>query len=198
MDQNMTDIKTSIDPSGHFSKDSLTVQRVEKLKADKETEEELAHKNPQGLLMASFSAYIRKLLIFLATGPLAGKQGLAAEVDHILTVFKKALLQLSKEDVSQSPDYIDSLSKCWHTLLNVVHLIELLDRKSTTLEPLKIFITHIQTYPPKEEHTLGFYLTQSAGKEWLPFPVLEILHHLHQDTARLQGWIEAIDKILNK
>jgi hypothetical protein len=199
----MTDIKTTT-PTPEPSKDWLAVQRIEKLKADKHHEEDIAKKNPIGLLMAGLCAYVRKTALFLASRPLAGqKSALARGVEHELTELKKALTLLSKEDISQSPEFALHLSKVWHHLLESVNLVEFLERKkSNVIAQLKTLIETFYAYPLKQEHSLGFYMTEFAGKDWLPFPFMELLHQLyedhltHQNESELAKWISAIDSIL--
>ena len=200
----MTDFKTSIDP-GNQSKDWLTVQRVEKLKADKESAEELAKKNPTALLMACLCAYVRKTALFLASRPLAGqKSALAGELELELSALKKALVQLSKEDVSRNPDYAQDLSQVWHQLLDSINLVEFLERKKNdVLLQLKTLIDTFEHYPPRQPRSLAFYMTEFAGKEWLPFPFMEQLHQLYEDhlankkESQLSHWISSIDLILS-
>jgi hypothetical protein len=201
----MSDIKTSIDPGNQSSKDWLKVQRVEQLKADKEGIEELAKKNPRALLMACLCAYVRKTALFLASRPLAGqKSALADELELELLQLKKTLESLIKEDVSRDPDYAQHLSLVWHQLLESVNLVEFLERKKNdVLTQLNILIVTFDHYPPRQEHSLGFYMTEFAGKEWLPFPFMEQLHQLYEDyqsnkkESQLYHWISTIDLILS-
>jgi len=201
----MSDVKPAIDPAFDPPKEWLIVQQIEQLKADKEGIEEHVKKNPRGLLMASLCAYVRKTALFLVSRPLAGqKSALANELELELSALKKALVLLSKEDVSRDPDYAQHLSQIWHQLLDSVNLVEFLQRKKNdTLSQLKIFIETFAYYPPKQEHSLGFYLTEFAGKEWLPFPFMEQLHGLYEDhlvhkkESQLFHWISSIDLILS-
>ncbi|HUD01436.1 MAG TPA: hypothetical protein VMR37_03860 [Rhabdochlamydiaceae bacterium] len=194
-----------INPGNQPSKDWLTVQRTEKLKADKENLEELAKKNPRALLMACLCAYVRKTALFLASRPLAGqKSALANELELELSAFKKALVQLTIEDASRDPNYAQHLSQAWHQLFDSVNLVEFLERKkSDVLTQLKTLIATFERYPSDQQHSLGFYMTEFAGKEWLPFPFMEQLHRLYEDhltykkESQLSHWISAIDLILS-
>jgi len=194
-----------INPGNQPSKDWLTVQRTEKLKADKENLEELAKKNPRALLMACLCAYVRKTALFLASRPLAGqKSALANELELELSAFKKALVQLTIEDASRDPNYAQHLSQAWHQLFDSVNLVEFLERKkSDVLTQLKTLIATFENYPTGQEHSLGYYMTEFAGKEWLPFPFMEQLHRLYEDhlthkkESQLSHWISAIDLILS-
>jgi hypothetical protein len=200
----MTDFKTFIDPSGQ-AKDWLTVQRVEQLKADKENQEEIIKKNPAALLMAGLCAYIRKTALFLASRPLAGqKSAIASGVELELSELKKCLVILSKQDESRNPEYTQQLSNAWHQLLDSVTLVEFLERKKNEpLTQIKTLIETFQSYPPKQPRSLGFYMTKYAGKDWLPFPCMEMLQQLHENFIahpkdnQLAHWIASIDFILN-
>jgi len=201
----MADIKPSIDPGYQPSKDWLSVQHIQKLKADKEGVEELAKKNPRALLMASLCAYIRKIALFLASRPLAGrKSALANELELELAGLKKVLESLTKEDLSRDPDYAQLLSQGWHQLLDSVNLALFLERKKSDVHTqLKTLIETFHQYPSQQEHSLGYYMTEFAGKEWLPFPFMEQLHQLYEDhqthkkESQLSHWISSIDLILS-
>jgi hypothetical protein len=201
----MSDVKPAVDPAFQPHKDWLAVQQIEQVKANKEGIEEFAKKNPRALLMASLCAYVRKTALFLASRPIAGqKSALADELELELSALKKALVSLIKEDVSRDPDYAQHLSQVWHQLLNSVALVEFLERKKNdVLTQLKTLIDTFDHYPPKQEHSLSFYMTEFAGKEWLPFPFMEQLHRLYEDhqshkkDSQLSHWISSIDLILS-
>ena len=154
--------------------------------------------------MASLCAYVRKTALFLASRPIAGrKSALANELELELTDFKNVLVDLTKKDVSRDPDYAQHLSQVWHQLLESANLVEFLERKKTdVLVQLKTLIETFNHYPAKQEHSLGYYMTEFAGKEWLPFPFMEQLHLLYEDyvshkkESQLFHWISSIDLIL--
>lgn len=200
----MSDIKPAVDPAFQPPKDWLAVQQVEQVKANKEGLEEIVKKNPRGLLMACLSAYVRKMALLLASRPIAGrKSAIADELELELSAFKNVLVDLTKKDVSRDPDYAQHLSQVWHQLLESANLVEFLERKKTdVLVQLKTLIETFNHYPAKQEHSLGYYMTEFAGKEWLPFPFMEQLHLLYEDFAshkkesQLFHWISSIDLIL--
>lgn len=200
----MSDIKPAVDPAFQPPKDWLAVQQVEQVKANKEGLEEIVKKNPRGLLMACLSAYVRKMALLLASRPIAGrKSAIADELELELSAFKNVLAILTKKDVSRDPDYAQHLSQVWHQLLESANLVEFLERKKTdVLVQLKTLIETFNHYPAKQEHSLGYYMTEFAGKEWLPFPFMEQLHLLYEDyvshkkESQLFHWISSIDLIL--
>ena len=200
----MSDVKPAVDPAFQPPKDWLAVQQVEQVKANKEGIEEIVKKNPRGLLMACLSAYVRKMALLLASRPIAGrKSAVADELELELSDFKNVLAELTKKDVSRDPDYAQHLSQVWHHLLESANLVEFLERKKTdVLVQLKTLIETFNHYPAKQEHSLGYYMTKFAGKEWLPFPFMEQLHLLYEDyvthkkESQLSHWISSIDLIL--
>jgi hypothetical protein len=143
--------------------------------------------------------------LFLASRPVAGqKSTLTKELELELSAFKKILVSLAAEDVSRDPDYAQRLSQGWHQLLESVKLAEFLERKKThVLNQLKTLIETFYHYPPGQEHSLGYYMTEFAGKEWLPFPFMEQLHQLYEDhqahkkESQLSNWIASLDLILS-
>ena len=201
----MSDIKPAVDPAFQPPKDWLAVQQIEQVKANKEGIEEIVKKNPRGLLMASLCAYVRKMSLLLASRPLAGrKSAIADELELELSALKNVLVELTQKDVSRDPDYAQHLSQVWHQLLESANLVEFLERKQTdALSQLKTLIETFHHYPAKQEHSLGYYMTEFAGKEWLPFPFMEQLHLLHENhqahkrESQLSHWISSIDLILS-
>jgi hypothetical protein len=121
-----------------------------------------------------------------------------------LSDLKNVLVELTKKDVSRDADYAQHLSQVWHHLLDSLKLVEFLERKKTdVLNQLKTLIETFYKYPSRQEHSLGYYMTEFAGKEWLPFPFMEQLHLLYEDyvshkkESQLSHWISSIDLILS-
>jgi hypothetical protein len=201
----MSDVKPAVDPAFQPPRDWLAAQQIEQIQANKESIEEIVKKNPRALLMAALCAYIRKIALFLASRPIAGqKSALANELELEISALKKYLVFLTTKDVSRDPDYAQHLSQVWHQLLDSVKLVEFLERKKTdVLNQLKTLIETFNSYPAHQEHSLGYYMTEFAGKEWLPFPFMEQLHLLYEDhlahkkESQLSHWISSIDLILS-
>jgi len=200
----MADINTSVGPGGQPLPEKVMVSKTEPVKADKEAPEEIAKKNPQGLLMASFCAYVQKIITFL-TNAATRKRGVlsGSGLEHHLDEFKKSLVVLSKEDRSRDQAFVINLSGEWHALLENFNLFEFLERKKSPLiAKVKNLIEAIQSFPPQQEHSIGYYMTAFAGKDWLPFPFMELLQKLHEDhlknkeKSQLFLWIASIDKLL--
>lgn len=195
-----------INPSGKPSPEKIVVTKTESVKPDKERPEEIAKKNPQGLLMASFCAYVQKMVNFL-TQAATRKRGIfsGSDLEHCLSEFKASLIALSKENRSQDQAFVLTLSSEWHALLENFHLLEFLEKKKNPLiARVKAFIETLQSFPPQQEHSLGYYMSAFAGKDWLPFPFMELLQKLHDDhlknkeKSQLSLWILSIDKLLSE
>ncbi len=120
-----------------------------------------------------------------------------------VAAFKKLLQILSQDDQSHSPEYTQQLSGLWHNLLDDCNsVLATSDPSPSNLSKLKLFIDEMYHYPPDEDHTLGYYFTEYAGKSWIPFPFMEILQHLHEECtnspqkATLINWLDSLTDIL--
>jgi hypothetical protein len=197
-------VKPAVDPAFDPPKNWLAVQRTEQVQANKDGIEEIVKKNPKALLMAALCAYVRKMALVLASRPIAGgKSALAEELELELSALKNVLAELTKKDVSRDADYAQHLSHVWHQLIDSVTFVEFLGRKKSNINvQLKTLIETFYHYPARQEHSLGYYMTKFAGKEWLPFPFMEQLHLLHEDyishkkESQLHHWLSSIDLIL--
>ncbi len=193
----MSNINPPIQP-GYPSKERLTVQQIEKLRADKELQEEAAKKNPQAFLMACFSAYAKKMALHLASRPVSEKKALGKNLMVKLSEFKKTLIKLMQENLSQNADFVEKLSLAWQGVVENIRVMEKL--KPEIASRLKTFTEAFESYPHKD-HSLAFYMSEWKGKEWLPFPFIEILHGLHEEyrlrksESQLSKWINAIDSL---
>ena len=182
-----------------------SIQPIQKLKADKDNLDHLAKETPAGLLLAAFSAFVKKYANLLSSPSLKEAQGILYQegIKADLTTLKDLLLQLAKMDVSDHAPYAQKLSAAWQQLLKVIQVMELLERKeSVPLKKIKKLLSQIRSYPPSSDHPLGFYLEQSPGEEWLPFPFIEILRTLHKESvvkqkiSHLHQWCQALDQTL--
>jgi len=174
---------------------------------DKKKESKYSSKPPKEtkqVLLASFFSYLKKM--FDTFSP--SKQHLGKVVDrqkiieHLLE-FKKLLTKLLDKDLSQSAEFASELSETWCQLLEDFDTIEVLERKN--LKDVAIFrdlMNHIKNYPPESEHRFGYYLVQHAGKDWLPFPFIEILstlysqHQAAPQVSTLNSWQKEIDTVI--
>jgi hypothetical protein len=112
----------------------------------------------------------------------------------ILKELKNIIESLKDKDRSQDVDFSNTLSSCWNKTL-------ILSRKHLSA-PLRAFIKEIQHYPKDQDHTLGYYLTEYAGQNWLPFPYIELLKKIHEEhltspaTSALSRWTRELDHLI--
>ncbi len=122
------------------------------------------------------------------------ERALRKNLAHLL----ESLQILTHDDRSQDPTFLSHLSLLWrHALEDAVRLKK---NAPTTLLFQKL-IEEVQNYPPAQEHTLGYYLKESAGLKWLPFPYMELIfqiYSIHQaegEKSILSHWIAQIKSI---
>ena len=131
---------------------------------------------------------------------------LVVDFQHLMddiVAFRQSLIVLSQEDQSHNPDFTQHLSELWHNLLDDCNALSLSTEKFTEiLSQLKFFISLVQNFPPGADHTLGYYFTEYAGKNWIPFPFMELLQRLHEEynaspaISVLNQWITLLNQIL--
>ncbi len=122
-------------------------------------------------------------------------------IENIIA-FRQQLVVLSLEDQSHNPDFTQQLSDLWHCILDDCNSLSLLPDTSEILANVKFFISQVQNFPPGADHTLGYYFTEYAGKDWIPFPFMELLQQLHEGynaspvISVLNNWITLLNEIL--
>ena len=116
---------------------------------------------------------------------------------------KKALQLLATEDVSHDSDYVQKLSDTWYNLIEGLATLDWWEKKrNEKRNRVKKILETMRLYPPQEQHTFGFYLSKHAGKEWLPFPLMDLLFSLHEDYQALKEksvlgkWIAEVESII--
>lgn len=130
-----------------------------------------------------------------------GKKRVVAEKaspqEHLF-LLKTALDTLKKEDRSQDVLFLNQLSDVWHRVLE--DSLGFL-RSDPYYEPFKLFLDELQNYPPGDEHSFAYYLTEYTGQAWLPFPYMDLIHHLHNDyqnhpkESALERWTKKIEEL---
>ena len=125
--------------------------------------------NRQNLLYGSLILFFKKMFkTSLFSRPGKGSRTLM-EVATAAHELKDLLSKLTTSDQTDNPHYAQHLSEVWHILLD-----------APPKTPIESFIQVANNYPAGEMHSFGFYLSNYAGDQWLPFPFLEILKKLHQ------------------
>lgn len=119
-----------------------------------------------------------------------------------LTAFKAVLEELANIDKSHDPDFTQRMSLLWQNLYeNCIGV----DPKAIEGDKLAMqilnFVNEIKDFPPGEDFTLGYYLSEHAGQDWIPFPFMSLLFQLHEaysvnPDSQLAHWIYALSEII--
>jgi hypothetical protein len=190
------------DPNSPYEK--ILVNPLEKDKKGKFGERSEFNYSTKSQALATLASFFKKILTSLpfkskGGGIFATEEGL---LNNVLAL-RQLLISLSINDLSHNTDFTEELSQLWHDLLEGCAAIapsqeDLLG----TLKSIKFFITQIENFPSGADHTLGFYLAKSAGKDWIPFPFMELLQDLHKEyqasppISVLSNWISLLNQIL--
>ncbi len=184
--------------------EKIIVNPIEK---DKKTKEEFDTKPKTPFKSQSFAtlfSYLKKILStlsFKGKGPVAilSQQQL---IDDVIA-FRKLLHILSIEDQSHNPEFTQQLSELWHNLIDDCNSLSHPREYSRELiAKVKFFIAQVEHFPPNADHTLGYYFAEFAGKDWIPFPFMELLQQLHTEYGAhpfesvLHHWLALLDDIL--
>ncbi len=115
-----------------------------------------------------------------------------------LFFLKNAFDTLKKEDRNQDVPFLNHMSEIWHHILeDSLHI----QRSDPFWIPFQNFLEDLQTYPPDEEHSFAYYLTEYTGQQWLPFPYMDLVHQIHLDylnnpkASALERWTTQIDEL---
>ncbi len=161
-------------------------------------------KETKQILLATFFSYLKKMFdTFSPSKQLVSKVVDQQKMIENLLHFKKLLEKLSEKDLSQSAEFASELSNTWCILLEDFDTIEIMERKNLKdVASFREFMNGLKNYPPESEHRFGYYLVQHAGKDWLPFPFIEILAKLYTEyqtapkTSTLSSWFKQIDAVI--
>jgi hypothetical protein len=127
------------------------------------------------------------------------------EILETLKEIKILFTNLEEENLSENLKFAEELSLKWRKILDfVAHNLKTKheEKTSTSLKDnLKNLVKEIHSYPEGKDHTLGIYLTENLGQNWLPFPFMQILYKLHEEaildskSSKLSLWIKKIEEI---
>jgi len=120
-----------------------------------------------------------------------------------LVAFKNVLEELGHFDKSHDPEFTHRLSLVWQNLYeNCIGVDEKAAQTDIVVSQILSFVGEIAHFPPGEDYTLGFYLAEHAGQDWIPFPFMNLLAELHEgfqtapDTGQLALWIQKLEEII--
>lgn len=143
--------------------------------------------NGKWVVTAYFLKTLHKLLSFYERK----EKGKVIGEHPVLTQFKEALEILKKEDRSQDTQFLHDLSLLWLQIIEDLSL-------SRACKPL---LKKIHNYPKGQAFSLGYYLTEYAGQQWVPFPYMEIIRQMHKEHencpqgSSLSEWTKLLDHL---
>lgn len=173
---------------------------------DKYQKEEIVFKNRKfkrdvvlhAYLLNLMGTYIGSLMTRDKPRAVSSNEELLSTLRELRTLFNT----LKKNNLSESADFAKELSTCWHKLLYASeHKIAAL-KKQVNLVKAQEFIKTIREFPPNSDYSFGYYLSGYAGEKWLPFPFIEILKFLYEDTlvngekGILHAWTLSLTEII--
>ncbi len=189
-----------VDETDRHRDEGVLIPRVE---SDKKGKEEFANL-PEAIkktVNAAILSYLKSL--FDSYHLLSPSEEKESHLLEDLKTFKNLLSHLGSKDQSKHPEFAQQLSGLWHKIGQDFNFIKFLEKKNPTIIlKLKKIIDEIMQYPPGQEHSFGYYLTEHVGADWLPFPYIEILLLLHKEHQRkphdshISNWIHQIDHII--
>ncbi len=195
-------IRRREDPSPY---EKIIVNPIEKDKRAREEGYTGLKNSTRTQVFATLVSYFKKILTSVTS---KGKGQLAFyDQQHLLDnvlAFRQLLIILSGDDQSHNPDFTQQLTELWHNLLDDCNSLSFSPEAPLEIvRQVKFFIAQVQNFPPGADHTLGYYFTEYAGKEWIPFPFMELLQGLHEEynaspvISVLQNWISLLNDMLS-
>ncbi len=197
-------VDRGVDRTERHRDEGLYIPRVENEKKEREKFSPLPPEEDEQILLATFFGYLKKIFdAFSPSKKIAGQvidlQAIIENLKHL----KRLLEQLSQKDVSKSAEFATELSDVWCSLLENFDNTEVIERKNLQeVASFREMLDTIKSYPPNSEHRFGYYLLQHAGKDWLPFPFIEILETLHKgykgdgENSTLAKWCQLVDSVI--
>ena len=167
------------------------------------SDEPWEYEQGRSALITALLSTVKKIINEIETSDAAGIENpdlLKKDLDAI-----RSLLQsLSHNDESHNAEFLFNLSELWHGLLSDFGNIATPSKDNLSIaHKINALTTDILDFPPNEDHSLGYYLTEHAGKEWIPFPLMDLLQNLHRqhqknpETSKLSDWIISLSNIID-
>jgi hypothetical protein len=181
--------------------EKIVVNPIEKDRKEKEPFTNLKN-STHSQIYATLLSFFKKILSTFSSKE--KEQAFVFDLEqllHNIMAFRQHLVILSQEDQSHNPDFTQQLSDLWHSILDDCNSLSLSPDLSEIILKVKFFISQVQNFPPGADHTLGYYFTEYAGKDWIPFPFMELLQQLHEEyraspvISVLNNWLLLLDEI---
>ena len=194
-----------IRPPDRSEQEKLAVQKIESDKKSEDDQKYLAsqHKEESALYATVVVALKKILHLFKRQRSEPKEEFLKEPLYQISKQIRDLFTILKDKDMSKNPEFAESLSTYWHQLIYHIEKIE--EQKIPTvvhLGKVKDFVSLINDFPPKQDHSLGYYLSQYAGEKWLPFPFMDLLEKIHTgyldnpSGSHLSTWLFLLDEII--
>ena len=156
------------------------------------------------ILSATFFSYLNKLFqVFSGDRELSGRIVDRMAIVERLRALQHLLADLQKEDLSQSVKYTCFLSDLWSDILEDLDIVTIMERKELKKSSgMRKLVDSIKRHPKGAEHPIGYYLMEHAGKDWIPFPFIEILSALHKEhqehpkASTLKQWDTLFEEVI--
>ena len=158
-----------------------------RVEPDKKGKEKFSKTSPEReILFATFFSYLKKLFdAFSPSKELAGKVIDQQSIINRLQQLNKLLVRLGEKDLSTSSEYATELSDLWCLIVEDFEHVQIMERNDLKkIAEFRNLLESIKHYPKDSEHHLGYYLLQHTGKDWLPFPFIEMLEALHTEKRQ--------------
>jgi len=162
---------------------------VPPIEGDRKEKEGYRHlpSNEKKILSATFFNYLKKLFgVFSGSRELGGRIVDRMAIVERLRALQELLMRLKSEDLSQSVAFASALSDLFGEMLEDLAIVTIMERKELKKSSgMRELVEAIKRYPQsEEEHPLGFYLMEHAGKDWIPFPYIELLSNLYKEHQK--------------
>jgi hypothetical protein len=201
----------SSDAWRHYKKQ---LQQAEYLQEDLTKQDPLYHlrkKRPHFVFSTAIMFLLEDLLSDRFTKLMTAQDisALLLTLHSIFIDFQKTLSKLCPEDLSMQMPYLQELSTDWKNLETIIK--QILKFKKTQDERIaevvfrsETFMLELNQFRANEQFPLAYYLEKQAGQEWIPFPFMRIVQHLHDEFrtigvhSTLQKWLYEIDALIAK
>ncbi|MES2121471.1 MAG: hypothetical protein V4492_01685 [Chlamydiota bacterium] len=198
----MSDYNKFVGGSDPAPYQKIIVNPLEQDKKNKDQSFNEQKNAPSPQIIALLFTYVKKMLNAFSSrekdlgelGPMVGN----------IAAFRRMLFTLAQQDLSHNPEFAQHLSELWHEIQDASATIAFSkpSASSALLPHIAFFLSQVKNYPIGAEYTLSYYFNEYAGKEWIPFPFMELLQNLHRnyqdspETSTLYHWISLLDEIL--
>ncbi|MCI5052481.1 MAG: hypothetical protein MRY21_05030 [Simkaniaceae bacterium] len=184
-------------------RDKVLISPIERDRQIKDEENLKAGALPVRRRMASIMLFLEKLLALqIQSWDYRPVLDLEEDTTACFLSMYRLLEDLKKTDLSISIPFATTFSRAWNAML-VNYIPVLLKRLPPQLQRnIKGFQETLRSFPKGEDHTLGYYLTEYAGENWLPFPFINLIRELHiehalkPETSTLSQWTELLKQII--